>query len=64
MKLFGKKFSLVDGDKAFEKSLDWALELTSGNAALNGEDVPEDLREPFRQDHLHQVRQAPMQGKP
>lgn len=47
MKLFGKKFSLVDGDKAFEKSLDWALELTSGNAALNGEDVPEDLREPL-----------------
>lgn len=47
MKIFGKNFSLVDGDKAFAKSLDWALELTSGNAALNGEDVPADLREPL-----------------
>ncbi|HCB1595244.1 TPA: hypothetical protein MYP09_001458 [Citrobacter farmeri] len=47
MKIFGKNLSLVDGDKAFEKSLDWALELTSGNAALNGDDVPEDLREPL-----------------
>ncbi|WP_374553419.1 TraM recognition domain-containing protein [Aquitalea pelogenes] len=52
MKIFGKTLGwkflglLLNPTKAHEESINWALELTQGSRALNGQHVPEDLKEP------------------